>query len=1416
MKKILMCVSLSLMLLSGAFAADGTSWTYGFDWNSDLSWLNMTFPCEGGKAYIRSGSSVNQVINQNIPGLVLSGIYFEDDHYQRLSGKNISLVGNAEVGATFLKPDESPALRSPRIDLTLEGDGESTFTKIGKGTILLNQPLANFSAVTVAGGSLVSTNLSGTAFAVQDMTLDGGALAYLGQAAGTGSASSSMRGVTAGPGAEIHVRKVNASSASLTLGSLTRGTAGTLGLVTDATDALGSTERVLVSGKSTEAFCEPWCVGRETSGGQAIALLGYDAVNGFVKATSVTSLASASETDIVTLSSDETLTADKKVLSLVCYNGAQPTIPAGMTLTLGDAAGHVAALVMNGADAGNAEEVFENAGTIDFGECEGIVWRGAKRTTTGLADKRLTIRTRITGQNGVTFAGTGGALGTASKVLYQIGAGCAGWSGPTKIVGCTVHFERSTDFPGDVYVFGGDVNDVDGSASIIRILSPNASGETWSRHLYIRGKGALSIPAGKAYHLTYDAPVTLLGDTRLDLVTDLTRFTFNRPIDGRGDLAMADVKSTYDPTNTFAAVNTYRGKTTIGKNNTLVLSGEGTFGDGPVEFGEGSRLVVKHDYAITNAITGGAELEASGVAVGFMGGATFLSAAFDHAAVTVGADAAFGTFSCDAYTSITATNGHVTVSMGGDADTKALGKFTDGTGTLSLKKTGSGKLTLDALAGNAFSGDVSVENGTLAFAAEMPRLPGLAFWLDGADESTIGTQNGEVVSWRSKADGMLFRPEAQEGKTLSRPILAESMAGHALVTFTNTSNKVYCSLCGARETTQRTVFIVALPRVNNLMAGIFGKWGTDYGQRINEVNTTGGKWRVSGVTTATYDTRDGVLTLDGVDSTTGVYMNEQPQIMTMIHDRDKADNGADIPATFRVGLGWYCSNGGFNGSVAEAIGFDRVLSADERKAVEDYLANKWYGSYLHGGVKPATVSVPTGTALALDGAATLDLSGISATVSSLTGQGTITNSGDEPAVLTVTGECSFEGRLTGNVKLVKGGSASSGLRLDCEDTASLEVAGGADNTINAYPTPLPAEGLLYWLDAAKAGTVHTNADGTVTKWSSRAGSILEFTPSYLSNTQLGGGRYDIEVSAFGGKPGVHLGDLEGLRACEAAYARTVFLVFKPDYAANENPVVGAGVWGLDGNNIGIRYAYNATVSFGLGHASGSAYTRIGDIYRINGMQVADDVVVAAPKSETIVLSIRLGAFHTNVNYCVANALNAYAGKTLAGHNWFGEVLAYDRALSDAEFSAVENYLTAKWKGDGYIEPTGIFNDASTLSVKNGAGVAISGNQTVKLAGSTGGTVTAGYVELTDDVVLTMAVDGSVVPFCVNGLLDASRANLQVTGTANAKSGKKVSLVEATELVRPFASAEADHRRLKIVQTEHGYYGTTGGLTMVIR
>jgi hypothetical protein len=144
--------------------------------------------------------------------------------------------------------------------------------------------------------------------------------------------------------------------------------------------------------------------------------------------------------------------------------------------------------------------------------------------------------------------------------------------------------------------------------------------------------------------------------------------------------------------------------------------------------------------------------------------------------------------------------------------------------------------------------------------------------------------------------------------------------------------------------------------------------------------------------------------------------------------------------------------------------------------------------------------------------------------------------------------------------------------------------------------------------------------------------------------------------------------------------------------------------------------------------------------------------------------------------------------------YIGEVIAYDRVLSDSEMKQVENYLIAKWKDASWTEGNppvesepGLAGGA--LSVASGASVAVPDGTSVGIlsgGGSLAGNVTA------DGFEVTVKPDGTTDTLTVNGTVTLdSTAYLHVNDAQNLQNGVFGTFLQATGIVGRFADSNLE-------------------------
>ena len=1378
-----------------AGAVDGTCWQASnpMNWSGhNYSWVNCIVARDGGVATFTAGTRINQDENN----LVLGGIDFTTSS-PYLYGKDITLTGDAFLRGTKYLSGNTWQTPKPVIAAKLKGTGSNTITKRGVAEITLCSPFTDIGALDMAEGTLAMTNAPATFLTDVAVRLHGGNVAWRPVLAAGQSASATLGatgGISYGTGSsEIHVAHGNGASATLTLGPLTREPNGTLFIVPEGgLAALGVTEFVkcatpppVVNGMVT-----PTILARDNStNGWPFAFLTYDADRGFVPAAYTAGLEGGS-TSIAYVGENTVLTNDAHVYALVVDHRARLVITNGVTLTVGDGV-NPAAVIFNARSADTDYDRFEGGGTLAFGNSEGIIYHNAPS-----AGRGIYLYTAITGSGDLNLVNGKGPYAaffcTGNGFLKQEGAlhvSCARvWPNNTNI-------SPNND---EIYLHGGDQY---WGALLL------ASG-TYSKHFHVGGIGSFStdtrgVIAIADSTLTLSGAVTLMDDSLVSTYYQSNPGTlnFNKPIDGTGDLSMRLERGCAINLN---ATNTYSGATAIEATHatspgTVALGAGGTFGDGPVTANNLSVILfkTKPGASMTNAIdsTGTVKFEYVSTSVtrskiptpngmDFDGPVSAATLEMNRGtAIGVGTNLTVGAVTGSFGESvIRATRDGVAFTIGRDgADNEVAARLEDGAGSLSLVKVGTNTVTLCGT--KTYSGTTTIENGTLRLSPAILESPDIAYWLDATRPDTLTCdENGNVTTWASaNGNGVSF---VKNGSQLLPKYSANFLNDKPSVVFTatGTGSGTYNNLIGNKSVTQRSVFIVTKTTATTAAGagtypGIFGANGNDYGQRIQDGAT---HWRTAS-TGYTFITPANNLAVNGVMGN-GTFTMNVPYVLTMIHADDALNNTGPI---FTPNLGGYSANGFYNGGISEVIAFNRLLSEAERKTVENYLAAKWgVNAQLHANVEPTQTLPPTANVV-LRAPGALDLNGADQTVATLTGEGMITNSSPNAATLTVTGACNFSGKIAGNVTLVRGGSGSTA--LDLRGAGNVTFNGG-ETSLSAYDYTPPQDGLLYWLDASCPSTIHTNAAGVVTNWSSRVADM----PAGPFKLAWGAVTYDEAVPKFGGLPAVHFAQHAGLVAQNETDTWTLFLVACYDGAQTQF----AGLFGWYGKDFGFRVVDTTGKSVNIG--TGSAWTRVGDYLRVNKVQHTSLTTsnITVPNTAPYVLSCRLAGWQKTVASRVCrNALNGYLANNRGAVQWIAEVIAYDRALSDEEIGDVESYLYDKWVAGGGVERNArVCNGTGGVALQGGAVVNASAPVALNAlsAGAGGGTLN-GDVELDGPLVVEVDANGDVQTVRINGdLTIGASATVIVNDYTKTDKRERYTVVSVSgNVTGTFASTNVD-------------------------
>lgn len=1343
------------------FAVDGTFWGKSdngeLNWSSKGYWFNHQIAGEGGVAWF-TYSQLDR-LNQNVPGLELTGLYFEG-RWMRVIGNPITFTGDY---SWITRSAYATGAHTPGIDVTFSGVGTNTLTVADDGWLFVGQPFENFARVRSSHMDLRAWNTSGDCFATCDFQLNGGCANVCptnaaGETASVYIASRPGTKFVYGPDmGRLRVSKGNGAGTTLTIGAISRfAGGGALALESGSgLDALGGDEKILVSGDApavTHGICDASIVGRgDSSDFYRLHYLTYDAADGFKKS-AVTPVAfdAATASDVALVSSDATVSGTKAVHAL--YVEGQPTISfaKGAVLQVGDGT-HPAGIIFNPSSMSRIQPTLSgNEGTIAFGGAQGTIY-----FNNVLNQPTLTIPQKITGTGGLVLVG---APASAEKNWITLSSDAA-WSGGTVIASASVCVPRSSCLPesGDVYVQGGHNGQL---GSCLRITDSMTFGENQRFHFGGWGcnynNGAAMHTGGYQISVVFNGPVELSGPGGFVADNSIYKHVFNGVVSGGGWWNFG--QATY----AFTAPMTYAGRFCL-LHNTTVLSFRGA-----------GRPSDKMDFYFTNpaATLEFRDLDAAYVCrntmrnggnVAVYGSDVTLDGEQPIGTLTVGPGARVWLGANVSVGRVIFEGGEVYALDGADGQVVRIGEnsssdqllngATQIDAALGVVKQGSNTVTIARDSNVAKS--LLIADGTVKLDNTIFYTKGVSYWLDASRRDTVTTNAaGCVTKWISaNGNGVTF------SATPFAPGYTNTYNGLPTMTFTKNTTD-YCCFRSDRDLTQRTVYACLAPFLVEGTSLHLSTWGwtgkgqTEYGIRY-ETYTDG--W---GFLSYATDYR-----MNGLKKSQFKPVGET-QVLGVFRDSDES-------VTFPVTVGGYetwSAGNNYNGDIHELVAFERVLSLEERQEVENYMAAKWGLTNLvwHADMPTHQALKPT-VALSLAAGAVLDLNGVDQTVASLTGEGTITNSAAKPAVLTVTGTCAFNGKVAGGATVRTSGG---NLNVAVSD-AGIEAAAGTTE-IGVYTEMPPTNGILYWLDAAWCGegriTWQDEAAKTVASVPSRAGKVSTFSAAYGYPTFV--------PDAIGGNKPAFLftgpqGSSQALKADCAVGARTVVLVMQmPQEATAWNYFFGI-------YNMDRGFRTNSELGMDGGYTLRDfdwAFSGTGDWRWYNGekKQIAyNQADVYFTKGQPCRFILTRAEWHQDTVYDNAvHAIGSYENRNCC--MLFAEAMAYDHVLSDDEVQHLEGYLKAKWFGEALpAARTDVFGADTTLRVTGGATADLGGvaaDVAVLSTDATGGAIAGDVSFARFDYDVADAT--SVLPLVVQGKAEAKAgATAEFTGYGSLPKSK---------------------------------------------
>lgn len=208
-------------------------------------------------------------------------------------------------------------------------------------------------------------------------------------------------------------------------------------------------------------------------------------------------------------------------------------------------------------------------------------------------------------------------------------------------------------------------------------------------------------------------------------------------------------------------------------------------------------------------------------------------------------------------------------------------------------------------------------------------------------------------------------------------------------------------------------------------------------------------------------------------------------------------------------------------------------------------------------------------------------------------------------------------------------------------------------------------GLSFILDASERGSLKISTDGSVTEWTE------QLTGALFCQTSVACPLPVYQAEGINGKPAVYFAGLTNrIATAEKFTQQMVFIVNQPE----GSPQYG-GIWGAEdssrGTDYGIRCVGGNVWAGGINFPNN--YFNTCNTYRINGVEdvrftPGQPHILCAQRDrvDQLTIPVALGSYFWPEG-------RSYKGK-------IGEILAYNRILTEAERQAVENYLSEKWLG----------------------------------------------------------------------------------------------------------------------------------------
>ena len=464
------------------------------------------------------------------------------------------------------------------------------------------------------------------------------------------------------------------------------------------------------------------------------------------------------------------------------------------------------------------------------------------------------------------------------------------------------------------------------------------------------------------------------------------------------------------------------------------------------------------------------------------------------------------------------------------------------------------------------------------------------------------------------------------------------------------------------------------------------------------------------------------------------------------------------------------SNGGMR--IAEYIIYTNSLTHAERSGVAQYLSRKWLGRNIYWSVGDETKHMDV-SSLAIPGVSMTVPEGESGTVSK-----------------------------TGGAGIVKEGKGE--LYVGGYDGSSIDVREG-EIILPAFGRKylVPADSWLH-VDAAAEDTLELGDDDvTLARWSGVSG---------LDGALVNHGEYfkaKVERDAVNGSSLIDLGPMGTLNYPAKAAAlkyegNDALRMARTGFAVYDSTTGGAAVFGSVDSSYPSRGLPHDRSSGNIicdkKHASGTwcgipamsnAVANGTAIFRLNG-EVID------PFRTQFKFGLERFSFRYPEGREVSHFGSYGQSSEFSGGVKIGEVILFDRPLTDMEMASTEAYLAKKWFG---IDTPEYLFSAGDLSVSAGAKLTVLGEGFSATSLSGGGTID-GDVKLAEGGTLTAKITeaGTLESLTVQGTLALGGGSLVVEGDERNLPVGEYEIVSANKIVKgegEWALPESKRRRYSL-------------------